>query len=212
LFVSHNMGAIASLCNRGILLTNGEIIKREDSVTALIQYYLNESINIQNINLWERNSDKFDNEYFSPYKFYISDSYMKQEEGVLSNNDDYYINIAANISKIDNALTIGYAVFDQSNNCIFWSYQTDSNQKDWPLIKSPGNYTLRSSFPKRLLNEGKYRIELIGGLHYIKWIFEPQKSNPYFFIEINGGLSDSPYYTHKRESIIAPIFNWEIID
>lgn len=211
LFVSHNMGAIASLCNRGILLTHGEIVKHENSVTALIQFYLNESINIQNINLWERNSNKFDNEYFSPYKFYISNSYMKQEEGVLSNNDDYYINIEANISKIDIALTIGYAVFDESNNCIFWSYQTDSKKENWPLIKTPGNYTLKSSFPKRLLNEGKYRIELIGGLHYIKWLFEPQKSNPYFFIEINGGLSDSPYYTHKRESIIAPIFNWEIL-
>ncbi|MBS4062409.1 MAG: ABC transporter ATP-binding protein [Bacteroidetes bacterium] len=210
LFVSHNMGAIESLCNSGVLLQEGKLIKNYDSLYKLIQFYLNDSIKFNNINYWYNEENKFDDEYFTPRRFFISNSKIIEHDGVLSNNGDYFIIIEAEIKKIDNALTIGYSVFDEKDNCIFWSYQTDSQEEDWPIIRQPGNYKFKTKFPKRLLNEGRYRVELIGGLHNIKWIFEPQKLNPYFYVEINGGLSDSIYYTQKRNSIIAPIFKWEI--
>lgn len=210
LFVSHNMGAIESLCNKGILLNGGKLIKNDNSLSNLIQFYLNDSLNLDNINYWCNDGNKFDDEYFKPSKFYISDSKMTRHDGVLSNNGDYYINIETEIKKIDTALSIGYAIYDERNNCIFWSYQTDSKKDDWPQIITSGYYRFKSIFPKRLLNEGRYKVELIASLHYIKWIFEPQKSKAFFYIEINGGLSDSPYFTHKREGIIAPIINWNM--
>jgi len=39
LFVSHNMGAISSLCSRGILFSNGEIYKHGDA-NEVVSYYL----------------------------------------------------------------------------------------------------------------------------------------------------------------------------
>lgn len=210
LFVSHNMGAIATLCNKGILLAQGTIVKYDNNISNLIQSYLNDSLDLDNINYWSNDGNKFDDEYFNPSKFYISDSKMIRYDGVLSNNGDYYFNIETEIKKIDTALTIGYAIYDERNNCIFWTYQTDSKKDEWPQITASGHYRFKSIFPKRLLNEGRYKVELIASLHYIKWIFEPQKSRAFFYIEINGGLSDSPYFTHKREGIIAPIINWNM--
>jgi lipopolysaccharide transport system ATP-binding protein len=210
LFVSHNLSAVATLCNNGIIIDKGYIIANNDNLSRLINFYLNDSVKIENNNYWKNDSNEFDNEYFKPNKFYISYLQNAQFNGVLSNNDEYFINIEAEIKKIDKALTIGYSIIDEKNNYIYWSYQTDSNQDEWPKITSPGSFRLKTVFPRRLLNEGRYRLELIGGIHNIKWLFEPRKNNPQFYIEIIGGLSDSPYYTIKRDSIIAPIFNWQV--
>ena len=69
---------------------------------------------------------------------------------------------------------------------------------------------MSSKIPKHLFNEGHYRIELIGGLHFRKWFFEPGKTAPSVSLEIRGGLSDSPYWMVKRPGTLAPIMEWEI--
>lgn len=64
--------------------------------------------------------------------------------------------------------------------------------------------------PKRFLNEGSYRIELIGSLHFREWILQPGVSAPSIYLTINGGLSDSPYWTVRRPGMLAPVFEWEV--
>ena len=52
--------------------------------------------------------------------------------------------------------------------------------------------------------------ELIGGLHFRKWFFEPGKSVATIYFEIRGGLSESPYWMNKRPGILAPVIKWEV--
>jgi lipopolysaccharide transport system ATP-binding protein len=60
------------------------------------------------------------------------------------------------------------------------------------------------------LNEGTYRLELIGGLHHRQWFFEPGKSAPQIILNIQGGLSDSPLWTVKRPGLFAPVLPWSL--
>lgn len=37
-------------------------------------------------------------------------------------------------------------------------------------------------------------------------------NSPFIFITISGGLSDSPYNLIKRNTALAPIFRWELVN
>ena len=65
--------------------------------------------------------------------------------------------------------------------------------------------------PRRLLNEGTYRIELIASLHCRDWLLAPGQNAPSIFLTIQGGLSDSPYWMGRRNGIVAPVLPWEVV-
>lgn len=44
LFVSHNMGAISTLCDRGLLLINGNV-NCNDNIESVVKQYLNTGLN-----------------------------------------------------------------------------------------------------------------------------------------------------------------------
>lgn len=74
-----------------------------------------------------------------------------------------------------------------------------------------GKVVLRSKLPKRLFNEGSYHIELAGGIHHRKWLFEPGVSSPSISIAFHGGQSDSPMWMARRPGILAPVLPWETV-
>ncbi|GAG99704.1 unnamed protein product [marine sediment metagenome] len=78
------------------------------------------------------------------------------------------------------------------------------------VIADGAKRLLRTKIPRRFLNEGKYRIELLASLYNRCWIFEPCKNAPTITITIQGNLSDSPYWMVKRPGILAPVNDWEI--
>ncbi|CVK19937.1 ABC transporter ATP-binding protein [Sporomusa sphaeroides] len=206
LFVSHNMVAIEQLCSSAILIENGQIKSKSFTVRDIIKDYLYKNEYSQ-FTLWENKEKEFSNPYFYPVKMYIGDKDGKLLPTPIRNDQDAFIFIEAQIKKIDKALTVGYAIYTDSGECLYWSYQTDESEEEWPTL-IVGSNVLYSNLPKRLLNEGKYRIELIGGVHFRKWLFQPLKSPPSISLEIVGGLSDSPYLLYKRPTVLNPIIRW----
>jgi len=80
-------------------------------------------------------------------------------------------------------------------------------EAEWCLpVKGYNKYAVR--FPSHFLNEGEYRIELIASIHRQHWILEPAKNAPAIALIVSGGLSDSPYYLGRRDTICAPILKW----
>jgi len=209
LFVSHNMNAVEQLCNKALLMNQGQLVKNSDDVQALIHYYLNENSEGGLHAKWENSGGEYRNPYFCPQKFYIVDDNENLVDNYASNDDDIFITIEGEIEEIHNALCVGYALFDENNNLLYWTYATDQEEKYWPKLEK-GSNILKSQLPKHLLNEGVYRIELLISLHYISWIVEPQKNAPAIFVKIQGGLSKSPYWMVKRPGILAPIIPWSL--
>jgi lipopolysaccharide transport system ATP-binding protein len=208
IYVSHNLNSIEELCNRCILLDKGKLIENSSDVRGTINKYLfQENNKVGETSEWSNTDNKFNNCWFKPESIYISDKNGDKLKMPLTNDQEFYLNIKATIEKIDPALTVGYAIYDENRLLIYWSYQTDTDQGDWPILKK-GSNLLTGSIPQHLLNEGTYFVELIGGLHYRQWLFEPGKDSPKLSIQIKGGLSDSPYWMAKRPGIIAPIIKW----
>ena len=161
-------------------------------------------------NIWINSGKDYDNNCFKPLKFYFSNSENHLLSMPLRNSEDLWINIIGELKNLDPALCIGYAIYNSDGILLYWSYQTDTSQEKWPKLKK-GICHLKSRIPKRFLNEDIYVVELIGGLHYRQWLFEPGENSPQIVLNIKGGLSDLPHWIAKRPGVIAPIFEWEAV-
>jgi lipopolysaccharide transport system ATP-binding protein len=207
LFVSHSMNAIERFCNRVIFLDQGTIkFDSTDVKTGISMYTFDQNDLSASVAEW-KNDGSIKNPYFVPNAIYLSDTDGKKVAGLINNNSDVGVTISGEILQEDNALCIGYALYEETSQLLYWSYVTDSSENQWPKMKK-GYCQFRCSIPKRLLNEGNYRIEMIGGLHSREWLFEPGKTKCIIHFQIRGGLSDSPYWITKRPGLIAPLMNW----
>jgi len=211
LFVSHNMGAVERLCNIGFILQNGILFNKSDDIRSIIQQYLyDDQDSFKSLQSeWINKGNEFNNQWFKPLKFFVSDGEGNPTKNNISNNEEVWINIEGIFLDADPLITMGYALYNENNILLYWSFQTDSSQEKWPELRQ-GECILRSKIPSRFLNEGTYRVELIGGIHWRSWFFEPNVNAPSVFFTINGGLSDSPYYYAKRGGILSPIMIWSI--
>ena len=208
LFVSHQMHSVERLCTRVVQFQRGAIALDTHDVREGISAYLAPQIASLNTKaIWTPSNGVVDNPWFAPCHIRICDSQGNTTERVLSNDEDIYVEIAGEICQTDPAFTIGYAISDTNGMLFYWSYHTDSDPATWPRINR-GRCVLRSKFPRRLLNEGQYRLQLIGGLHMRTWLFDPEKNPPSIDFEIRGGLSDSPLWMLRRPGLLAPVIPW----
>jgi lipopolysaccharide transport system ATP-binding protein len=207
LFVSHNMAAVEQLCKSCILIDRGSIIQYGSNVHDIIKEYLTEPSERIFSPQWININDEFNNPWFKPQKFFISDSSGHHLENPVTNNREIWIQIEGIVEHPDPALAIGYSIMNETGIVLYWSNFNDLAENLWPKISS-GKLKLRTKIPKRFLNEGIYSIELMSSLRCRQWILEPGKKLPSLNLIIKGGLSDSPYWTEKRPGVIAPLMEW----
>ncbi len=206
LFVSHNMNAVEQLCNAAIMLKEGRIIEHSADVRGIIGRYLWTKEG-RGASEWITGGDKGANQYFEPVRLWIGDESGNPVLDSVSNTDEAWVHIEGDVDRLDESLTVGYAIFDEAGTLLYWSYQTDSGENNRPRLQRGRNH-LASMVPRRFLNEGRYRVELIASLHFREWLLEPGVSAPSIALQIQGGLSDSPYWMVRRPGILAPVLRW----
>lgn len=207
LFVSHNMNAIEQLCKYCFLIEKGAIKQQGSDVSQIITSYLFPDECGDLSTQWNNSGTEFENPWFKPQKMYICDFLGNRLNNPINNNQDIWIKIEGSVNQLDPALALGYSISNEDGIVLYSSLFTDQEEAKWPKI-SQGYFRLLTKIPKRLLNEGIYTIEMIASLRCRSWILEPGKKTPTVGITINGGLSDSPYWTEKRSGIIAPLMEW----
>jgi lipopolysaccharide transport system ATP-binding protein len=211
LFVSHNMNSIERLCKSIVLLKSGKVVASSDQVGEVVKSYLVGDQSDQTASLWSLDHENYNNLWFTPQKFLVCNSKGELKDQPINNDDpDVWIQVEGTIQQLDPSLTIGCAVYNDNGELIFWSYQTDQPEENWPKLKI-GKNTIRCNLPPHLLNEGTYRVEFLGSLHFRQWLFKPGKINPSIVIDIRGGLSNSPLWIAKRPGMLAPIFEWHSV-
>lgn len=211
LFVSHNMNAVEHLCGSCIMLEGGKLKKYSKDTPGIIKEYIFGTDNNLLSAEWINDGSVPDNPFFKLLHFYVGDDSGNKVTMPIDNNSDVWIYIEGEIREFDPALTIGYAIYLEDGTLLYWSYQTDKEEKYWIKLRK-GLNIIRTKIPKRFLNEGTFRIEFIGSLHFRQWLFQPGNSAPYIFITIQGGLSDSLYWMIRRPGLLAPVMDFEQIN
>ncbi len=208
LFVSHNMAAIENLCNKGILVNQGQIEYQSDNIRDVVSQYLSYT-SVAHESIWENSENKYTDPSFTPQKIWLT--YAEDNIAInapIPNTEEACINLEFEVKEINTPLIIGYRIYSKTNDLIFVSGSSDQKIENWPKIKK-GKNIFKTTLPRRLLNEGTYRIELRSSLHNIRMLIEGEKEDINVFLSISGGLSDSPYWLSARKGFIAPVLKWE---
>jgi lipopolysaccharide transport system ATP-binding protein len=207
LFVSHNMNAVRQLCTSILHMRGGEVASYSHDVDGAIRGYL-QQVSDNSSNVWMNNGTEYKNPHFLPKRFYIASAAGEPLGMPIRSDQEVYVTIEADVEKYSENLTVGYAIYTKDGVCLYWSYNTDVGNADILRLES-GSHVLRSKLPQRLFNEGSYELELIGGLHFTEWLFEPRRNAPMITLEIEGGVSDSPYWVNRRPTVLSPVLTWK---
>lgn len=207
LFVSHNMDAVSQLCTVCLQLEAGQVSDWDFNVNSIVQKYLNKCFTGDQETMWVAGEDAPAFNSFSPKKFSILD-----KNGAILNpparvDDGVFVSCEFFVEEIEPALTVGYAIYSDSGQLIFMSFHTDGPRNIWPNIKQ-GYNSLKAWLPGRLLNAGRYRIELLAALYQRGWLIKPGSMRIMLQLDLSGGISHSPYWTDVRQGLLAPEIDW----
>jgi lipopolysaccharide transport system ATP-binding protein len=205
-FVSHDMNAIERLCTRALWMDGGHCQLDSDDVRGVITRYLRGG-GEDEVAEWRNGGGEYDNRWFVPHRLAITDAAGRPVPMPKRNDEAAWVEIEGEVRDPDPALTIGYAIYAGGGELLYWSYQTDVAEAQWPRLE-PGRCVLRAPLPTHLLNEDDYRIELMGSLHFREWLFRGGVDAPGVHLQVRGGLSDSPYWQRKRPGLLAPVIPW----
>lgn len=206
LFVSHNMNAIEQLCTQAILLDEGNLAE-QGSTNKVINAYLAQSVFSQESSYWENKDNNLGNQFFRPIRFFVANKRFKPTK-VIRSDETSSVVIEFESEEIMSNLMIGYRLFDEENHIIYTTTHVDSSPEKWPSIRK-GTNVFYSHLPKRLLKEGRYRLELVAKPHGSNWIIGPSDNSPTVFLTIQGGSSDSPYWSSHKQNLVVPIVQWK---
>ena len=210
LFVSHNLNAIRGLCNRAIYLRNGALAADSRDVHSVVATYLNEQ-NSGSGQSWEfSNEDPVENEYIRPMRFMAVDAEGNIVERPIASDEDISIQIDLEVKLSHPDLAIGYSISNEMGELLYWTYTTDDVNNVQTL--QTGLKRLESALPKNLINDGEYTLTLIAGVMNEKSLFTLTESPIRFSLEIFGNKNRSALWQGRRQTSIAPIIKWDVIN
>jgi lipopolysaccharide transport system ATP-binding protein len=209
LFVSHNMAAIDQLCSRVIWLDGGKVVDDSPDAYATTSRYLFGGSGRSSLKgEWRAPADgELETEYFSLRSFRVRDANGRTIGSPIRNDQQAFVEIALHIKKMHLGLELGCAVINEAGVYVFMTLASDEADASWPKL-AVGDVVLSAALPRRLLNEGLYRLDLMAGLYAERW-FSVHYETPYaVFLRIQGGMSDSSHWRDVRSGIIAPVLPW----
>ena len=210
LFVSHNMTAIEQLCNTCILVKKGQIVRKGEDVRGIIKEYLFGEQQDEKRAEWVNPGTEFENPWFKPLRFGLCTESGERQVNPVRNDEDILLEVMGEVQKPHPALALQYTVFADDGTLLFHSSTIDVAENVLAGV-GPGTLRLRTRVPRRLLNEGDYRIDLTVFLHNVQFITQYGVNAPTMFLVIQGGLTDSKLWSNKRPGVIAPMIDWTLM-
>jgi lipopolysaccharide transport system ATP-binding protein len=195
LFVSHNMAAVKSLCNKGIVLKNGQV-SYQGSAHAAVANYL--SGNSESLN-HKKFGDEYDFKQFQLEEIFINPKGKTSDE-ILDEYQELEFNTILNIKENPERYHLTYVLKNEEGGALF----TFSNVNTGIQLKKGINH-LKCSFPKGFLNIGNYFLDC--------YIIEDAKRTAFhepdiLNFTIQEGQRDFGAWLGKEPGFIKPVFNW----
>lgn len=188
LFVSHNMGAIKTLCEKAILLKEGRLDIFANVIECLDQYFHKDKL-FNQVDFKPLEMSLLEGR-FSIHNLLIMGINGKVKTSFESGEDMKVLIIGEN--EIDNHLfTLGIALRSKRlNQDLLWTFNLDIDANN----TCEGLFSYEVVIPIGLLNNGEYEVELLAAIYNKKWIIEPDSSVRKISFSIDGVHSGSNLY------------------
>jgi len=167
IFVSHNMRAISSLCDRAIRMHAGLIVD-QGMPAVVVDRYLSSGDIKENIAEWDMNNSP-GNEFLSLSRVAVTS--IANPESDINMADDFLIDIKYTNLISNSNLAISLHLFNEQGDLIL----NPSNGNDQLTSNglSKGEYRTEFRFPGGILNSGRYVVTLLfvekGGIQRL-WV------------------------------------------
>lgn len=209
LFVSHNLQAIQSLCDRAILLDSGRVVMQGDPGAVVSRYFGEAQASSREV-VWSPDAAPR-RENVALMAVRVSSS---EGEGVGRLGSDHDIHVDLEFESRGNTaeLCVGFDLMDADGATIFRTYQTDLPQHCWPRV-SDGRNRWRCKIPAGLLNGGDFYVSPRISIHNVSWIVH-EDAVLHFHLDLRHGVSPlwSALNEKSRPGQVAPILEWTTIE
>ena len=199
LFVSHNMAAIRSLCNRALFVSSGMIAVDGACESAISQYLMVKS----EMGTWKasRSPKACDKFCFTSVKIYDANQY---DSGIISS--DAPVNISVEYVALVRLAGIQLAmrVTNQDGVVVFTTANTDAVGVLVDIEK--GFYRDRISLPANFLPPGRYTLLLAAMKPNIE-LYDKVENQISFFIDDAG--NHATILNDNRIGVVTPLIRWE---
>lgn len=194
LFVSHNMNAVSTLCNRIAIISEGELVYNSHNVQEGINNYLNPN----------KESDfedtttvhcRLSSDIHSLNEVSLVDRSNTFFRGVVHNSNATKLLIRGEILEVDPALNIGFVLYNEKNEEICTSWLNQEGTSKGTFVKGP--FLCEVEFPPYFFGRNNYSIEIISVLHNIRRLIRPGEG-PRINFKMSGDF----------KSMINPSFKW----
>jgi lipopolysaccharide transport system ATP-binding protein len=215
LFVSHNMPAIKSLCQRAILLKQGQVDADGDAPSITDRYLSLNKVN-QSFLRWERPPEvkMLYDDFIDIKEYSITDADGNVVAGDLYRTSNYFVNIKVSIKKFNPRLVLFTSYYTVDESLLFVSDIFDDPSNDIDL--KPGDKTILNRIPGEILNSCSYKIELSCVIDCLGWPLiggQGQMMEFKFHNNIDNNKmqysSRHPFSGSLKPGIISPIIPWQ---
>ena len=200
LFVSHNMAQVKNLCNKGIVLEKGQIVRQDDDIEKSIDYYLGKNDDNSDIvtTIWH-NDGTVGNQYFFPIKMKIHNAD--------DNEDVFSVQIEFKVEQLMSDLYYRFYLYEVSTNiciCSFSPFHSIDGYK--PHV---GINILSFSLPQNFFFFFFYSLELCATLYHKEYILKQNDNSPNLFFCVTKKNGFDPFGRDDTcRELLAPIVNW----
>ncbi len=209
LFVSHNMQAVQSLCERVIQLEAGQVAASGDP-GSVVSGYLATASGMGSERIWPQ-TEAPGNHEIRLTQIRVTDE-NGNSQSVFSSSKEIHVEMSFHASSPHSALCVGFDIYAPQGSVVARTYQTDLPPPEWPRVKD-GENRWRCRIPSGLLNGGLYSVAPKIGMHNMYWIVDLD-SAVQFEVVLDHGVS--PFWNvldkTNRPGVIAPILQWESRD
>ena len=203
LFVSHNMGSMQRLCNRGILLENGTITMQEN-IMDCIEHYLKDDKQTQISSLWQRPMDAKDS------LFMLRKAFLINANGKISSSfscdEDFILCLDVNVLEIIPNVYGWMCLIDAKTGIEVWVSDSNDVINNKLQTLPCGNHQIRLRFPARTLAPGSYIIKLNFQSSYNFSGFYIDRNEEILSFELHDYAT---YRGDKRKGYYSKLIDWE---
>lgn len=200
LFVSHNLNAVTSLCNKGIVLSNGKMGYDGDAQSA-IQYYIQQSTTNTKLTKYQ-----YENAPGNEFGKLISAEVKSLNEEIpltMTQDISIHFELALNQDIINDILDLTFHLKDELGQTVFVS-STARSRETAGLFRGKATCII----PKNLMNIGTYTINQ---LLLVRNRGEGLVSfNDVIQFEITEDTDQQYGWKGQKQGVVKPLLNWNL--